>query len=136
MKQVEIIGKFYDNHSLAIINREIAIRLSDKEKYPDIKLAITPMDQYDSKHKVKKDSLKILKELEANEVEADIQIRHTYPPMWRWPALDKTKVVYIQPWEYTKIPFEWQYKFEQFADYLITPSQWSMNNFLDSGLSP
>ena len=32
MKQVEIIGKFYDNHSLAIINREIAIRLSDKEK--------------------------------------------------------------------------------------------------------
>ena len=56
--------------------------------------------------------------------------------MWRWPAQSKTKVVYIQPWEYTKIPFEWQYKFEQFADYLITPSQWSINNFLDSGLSP
>ena len=53
MKQVEIIGKFYDNHSLAIINREIAIRLSDKEKYPDIDLAITPMDQYDSQYKVK-----------------------------------------------------------------------------------
>ena len=136
MKQVEIIGKFYDNHSLAIINREIAIRLSDKEKYPDIELAITPMDQHDSQYKIKKDSLRILKELEAKEVEADIQIRHTYPPMWRWPALSKTKVVYIQPWEYTKIPFEWQYKFEQFADYLITPSQWSMNNFLDSGLSP
>ena len=52
MKQVEIIGKFYDNHSLAIINREIAIKLSDKEKYPDIELAITPLDQHDSQYKI------------------------------------------------------------------------------------
>ena len=68
MKQIEIIGKFYDNHSLAIINREIAIKLSDKEKYPDIELAITPLDQHDSQYKIKKDSLRILKELEAKEV--------------------------------------------------------------------
>ena len=37
---------------------------------------------------------------------------------------------------FVKIPFEWQYKFEQFADYLVTPSTWSMNNFLDAGLGP
>ena len=104
--------------------------------YPNINLAITPIDQYDSQYKINKDSLKLLKNLESKEVEADIQIRHTYPPIWRWPAHKKTKIIYIQPWEYVKIPFEWQYKFEQFADYLITPSSWSMNNFLDAGLAP
>ena len=136
MKQVEIIGKFYDNHSLAIINREVALRLNDSEKYPNINLAITPIDQYDSQYKINKDSLQLIKDLESKEVEADIQIRHTYPPIWRWPAHKKTKIIYIKPWEYVKIPFEWQYKFEQFADYLITPSSWSMNNFLDAGLAP
>ena len=80
---VEILGKFYDNHSLAIINREIAIRLQDKEKYPNINLVITPIDKYESQYKVNKDTIKILKELEAQEIEADIQIRHTYPPIWR-----------------------------------------------------
>ena len=136
MKKIEIIGKFYDNHSLAIINREVAIRLADKTNYPNIDLAITPLDQYNSEFKVSKESIKTLKELEGKEVEPDIQIRHTYPPIWRWPAHNKTKLVYIQPWEYTKIPFEWQYKFEQFADYLVTPSSWSMSNFLDAGLPP
>ena len=133
MKKIEIIGKFYDNHSLAIINREIAIKLSDKSNYPDIEIAITPLDQPNSEFKVNKESIKTLKELEGKETEPDIQIRHTYPPIWRWPTHNKTKIVYIQPWEYTKIPFEWQYKFEQFADYLVTPSGWSMSNFLDAG---
>jgi glycosyltransferase involved in cell wall biosynthesis len=135
-KNIEIIGKFYDNHSLAIINREVAIRLGDEEVFPNINLTITPVDQFNSVYKIKKDHIKKLKELESKESKPDIQIRHTYPPIWRWPVSDKTKIVYIQPWEYTKIPFEWQYKFEQFADYLITPSQWSINNFLDAGLSP
>ena len=136
MKQVEIIGKFYDNHSLSIINREIAICLGNKEKYPNIELMITPIDQYDSQYKLNKTVLQNLKELEAKEIEADIQIRHTYPPIWRWPSQKKTKIVYIQPWEYSKIPFEWQYKFEQFADFLVTPSNWTINNFLNAGLSP
>ena len=64
MKKIEIIGKFYDNHSLAIINREVAIRLADKTNYPNIDLAITPLDQYNSEFKVSKESIKTLKELE------------------------------------------------------------------------
>ena len=39
---VEILGKFYDNHSLAIVNRNIAIELS---KYHNV--FITPMDIFD-----------------------------------------------------------------------------------------
>ena len=32
---------------------------------------------------------------EINEIiEADIQIRHTYPPIWRWPVHKKTKIIF------------------------------------------
>ena len=83
--------------------------------------------------------LKKLKKLEAKDLgesNPDIQIRHTYPPVWNWPVGDKTKVIYIQPWEYPKVPFEWQYKFETFADGLIVPSNYIKQIFLDGGLSP
>ena len=39
--KIEIIGKFFDNHSLSIINREIATRLSDK-----FDVYITPVDPF------------------------------------------------------------------------------------------
>ena len=45
---IEIIGKFYDNQSLTIINREMAIGLS---KLHDV--YITPLDQIDAEAKVK-----------------------------------------------------------------------------------
>lgn len=135
MIKVEILGKFYDNHSLAIINRKIAIELS--KFVNDVKLFITPLDRYNSIHKVSKDEIKVLKSLEnRNDEEPDIQIRHTYPPVWRFPVSKKTKVVYIQPWEYSKIPLEWQYKWENFADAVITPSMWTGDKYLDAGLNP
>ena len=49
---------------------------------------------------------------------------------------DKTKIVYIQPWEWSRVPFEWQYKWETFADAVITPSQWTANVYSEGGLSP
>lgn len=134
MINVEIIGKFYDNHSLAIINRKLAIGL---DKVDDINIFITPLDIYSPENKTNKDEIKILKKLERKtEVEPDIQIRHTYPPIWRWPSSNKTKVLFIQPWEYSKIPFEWQYKWENFADGVITPSMWTGDKYLEAGLNP
>ena len=132
--KLEFIGKFYDNHSLTIINRNIITRLSKK-----FDVFITAMDQYDPQYKIATDTVKELKKLEAKDLgesSPDIQIRHTYPPVWNWPVGDKTKVVYIQPWEYPKVPFEWQYKFETFADGLIIPSNYIKQIFLDGGLSP
>jgi len=132
---IEIIGKFYDNQSLTIINREMAIGLS---KLHDVYL--TPLDQIDAEAKVSKSKIKKIKELEQKDLGEDIvpeiQIRHSYPPVWRWPVDEKTKVVFIQPWEWQKIPFEWQYKWEQFADALIVPSMWEADNILNSGLNP
>jgi glycosyltransferase involved in cell wall biosynthesis len=135
MITVEILGKFYDNHSLSIINRRLASEL--KNYNSQIDLFITPLDTYSASHKLHKNDVKLLKNLESNSgKEPDIQIRHTYPPIWRHPVSKKTKIIYIQPWEYSKIPFEWQYKWENFADAVITPSMWTGDKYLDAGLNP
>ena len=131
---IEFIGKFYDNHSLTIINRNLAIRLSEK-----FDVYITPLDQFDPQFNISTEIVGELKNLEQKDLgdEApDIQIRHCYPPVWNWPTHSKTKVIFIQPWEYPKAPFEWQYKFETFADALIVPSNYCREVFTKGGLNP
>ena len=100
---IEYVGKFYDNHSLTIINRNLITRLAKK-----FDVYMTPLDQYDSEFNISSQVVGDLKKLEQKDLGEeipDIQIRHTYPPVWNWPRHDKTKVIYIQPWEYPKVPF-------------------------------
>ena len=135
---IEFIGKFFDSHSLSIVNRNIVKYLSSHSD--KINLAITPLDTFDIRHnRLSKEELSLIKKLSLTELpvkEPDIQLRHSYPPIFRWPLSNKTKVIFIQPWEFTKVPFEWQYKFETFADALITPSKWTANIYLSGGLNP
>jgi glycosyltransferase involved in cell wall biosynthesis len=131
--QIEFIGKFYDNHSLSIVNRNIVLQLLKKGQ----NVKIVALDSYDPSYKLDKQDVKILKQLETVESDnPDIQVRHSYPPIWTWPIHESTKVIYIQPWEYPKAPFEWQYKFETFADALIVPSTFVSNVFSKGGLNP
>lgn len=129
---IEILGKFYDNHSLSMINRNLALGLAKQ----NINVSIIAIDSYDPKFNLEKTIVKDLKSLENKQLKADIQVRHTYPPIWEWPENDSTKIVYIQPWEFTKAPFEWQYKFETFADALIVPSNFCASVFKKGGIKP
>ena len=130
---LELVGKFYDNHSLSIINRNLALKLKEL----GVTFCITALDQYNPESGLSKSDVKTLKELEKVEFEEiDVQVRHSYPPIWQWPVSEKTKVVYIQPWEFEKALFEWQYKFETFADALIVPSNYIANVFRSGGLKP
>lgn len=133
---IEIVGKFFDNHSLSIVNRNIVLNMYNMLG-DDFRLCITPLDTYNPESGLDKKEVKILKELAGVTLEdVDVQLRHSYPPIWQWPVSEKTKVVYIQPWEYEKVPFEWQYKFETFADALIVPSKYIANVFSTGGLNP
>lgn len=130
---LEFLGKFYDNHSLSIVNRNIVLALYAK----GIRVKIIALDSYNPQYALNKKDVKILKELEdITQDPADIQLRHTYPPVWAWPEHKNTKVVYIQPWEFSKAPFEWQYKFETFADALIVPSNFCSRVFSKGGINP
>lgn len=134
MINVELIGKFYDNHSLSIINRNLVLLLGKNTNY---NITINPLDSITDTCTISKNTLKTLKAFERRDIgDIDIQIRHFYPPIWRWPVSDKTKIIYIQGWEFSRVPFEWQYKFETFADHVVTYSNWSRERFLESGLRP
>jgi glycosyltransferase involved in cell wall biosynthesis len=129
---VQFIGKFFDNHSLSIVNRNVALEL---QKY--VNLSILPLDKFEAQHKVDTTQVEALTALtQKNHNSPDIQLRHSYPPIWKWPENNNTKVVYIQPWEFMAVPSEWQYKFETFADGLITPSTWTTEVFKNSGINP
>lgn len=80
---VEFVGKFYDNHSLTIINRNIATRLA---KTFDV--YITALDEYDPQFNIELSLLSEIKNLEQKDLgdqSVDVQIRHSYPPVWNWP---------------------------------------------------
>lgn len=131
--KIEYIGKFYDNHSLSIINRNLVMELLKR----NAEIIINPLDEITDDCTLDKETLKTLKSVERKDIgEIDIQIRHTYPPMWRWPVSDKTKIIFIQGWEFSKVPFEWQYKFETFADHLVTYSNWTRDRFVEGGIDP
>ena len=48
--KLEIIGKFYDNQSLSIINRNLLLEMDKKE----IDVFITPIDSFDPKYNLDK----------------------------------------------------------------------------------
>lgn len=127
--RVNFIGKFYDNHSLSIVNRNLALQLN---KQIDVKIQALDSPKYENK--VSAQDIETLKTLESNRLDPDIELRHSYPPSWLWPKSDNTKIVYIQPWEFMAIPSEWQYKFDTFADAIITPSEWTANVYKLAGI--
>ncbi len=129
--QVEFIGKFYDNHSLSIVNRKLACELGKI-----INLNVIALDAPNSEYKVNPDEIDYIQSIESQAEIVDVQLRHSYPPIWRWPESDATKVVFIQPWEFPSIPSEWQYKFDTFADAVITPSLWTANIYKNAGIDP
>ena len=128
---LELLGKFFDNHSLSIVNRNVALGLSTKHS-----VSIIPLDKPDPEHKVPIETIDSLVSLTATKTAPDIQIRHSYPPIWNWPESPNTRVVFIQPWEFSSIPSEWQYKFDTFADAVITPSEWTRQAYIRAGIDP
>ena len=130
--KIQFIGKFFDNHSLAIVNRNIALNLKD---YVD--LSIIPLDAPNSEFKVDGDQIEQLLDLaKPTDTIPDVQLRHSYPPIWKWQDSPTTKIAYIQPWEFMAIPSEWQYKFDTFADAIISPSTWTTEVYKNSGINP
>ena len=71
---VELLGKFYDNHSLSIVNRYLALEL---DKHIE-KVYISPIDNYTPEAKIDADFLDRLEDLKpkgSETIAPDIQIR-------------------------------------------------------------
>lgn len=127
---VNIVGKFFDNHSLSKVNRYVALELA---KYTTT--SIMALDSPKIENLLNIDEIEALESMN-NSIDSEIMLFHSYPPIFRWPDNKQAKVVYIQPWEYSVIPSEWQYKFQEYADLLIVPSKFTADAYLNAGIDP
>ena len=91
MINLEILGKFYDNHSLSLINRQLAVHLNSCS---DFNVFLTPLDNINPNCNVDVSTVKLIKKLANKEEKViDVQLRHSYPPISNWPTDKNTKVV-------------------------------------------
>lgn len=98
-------GAQIQNHSLAIVNREVCYRLG---KDPDIQLKILPYGN-DTMYNKQNQQHRFLRSLytENLQEEVDVTVRHQWPPNLIAP---KSGVwVLQQPWEYGSLPKSWKY---------------------------
>lgn len=134
MINIRFISKIYDNHSLAIVTRKLCLELL---KNPAFNITVYPLDTVNPDYKVNKEELIKIKPLINKPLEhCDIEIRHSYPPILNWPVEKNTKIVFIQPWEWNRVPYEWKDVFQNFADALFVPSTWVSNVYTNAGINP
>lgn len=100
-------GKLTGTHSLSIINYHV-VRELQRNGHHNIHLKIREGIDY------------------------DVEIRHTYPPNFKTSVAKK--LVFIQPWEFNKVPMEWVYQFNRKADLLIVPSAYNKEIYENAGI--
>lgn len=130
--RIKIQGTFNNFSSLAQINQSLALHLSQNHN--------VTVEDVGWKSKVCYNDDIIAPQIEAltntSSHSVAVEIRQNYPPRWHWPTHAETKIIYIQPWEYSRVPLEWIGKFETFADHVIVYSEWNRQTYINAGLDP
>jgi FkbM family methyltransferase len=128
---VALEGSFLDFGSLSHVNRELSRQLA---KQPGISLTcaaknIVPPEL--AHHRSLVETARRLKYPAPKN--AQITIRHAWPPNWERPASGKW--VLIQPWEFGVLPEEWLKRLGD-VDEIWTPSQYARRVYVESGVDP
>lgn len=135
--RIRLEGEFFAGHSFANINEQLAKHLATS---PGIELCLTrlfapfPSDPHllpniDRRHLLYSN----LAEYFGREIgNADVVIRHAWPPNWTKPAVGKW--VHIQPWEYGRLPAEWRRPLIEDVDEVWVMSEYVRNVYLQSGI--
>ncbi|HPJ95104.1 MAG TPA: glycosyltransferase [Deltaproteobacteria bacterium] len=117
------------HHSLALVNRELCLRLIEKgcevSIIPYEKDQFTPKEEPRFKPIVKKTK----KPLSGP---ADVHVRHQWPPDFNPPA--EGHWVMIQPWEFGSIPQEWVRHMATIVDEIWVPSHYVRDCYISSGV--
>jgi len=118
-------------HSLALINREITLRLMDKGY--DVTLIPFETDEIDPASDPR--FLRIQERTSQTIPEkVDLYVRHRWPPDWTPPA--KGHWVTMQPWEFGSLPVSWIEPLNSLVDEIWVPSSYVRECFITSGIVP
>ena len=119
MLSLLLTGTFASNHSLSKINFNLAKCFKENDA---IDLYLNAIDK------------KYISGLDFDKKchTPDIELRHYYPPTFE-KSIAK-KLVYILPWEFSRVPFEWIYYINNVFDLLVVPSQYCKTIYIQNGV--
>src|SRR5262249_34234687 len=124
-------GDLWAVHSLALVNRELCLRLAERGQ----ELTLLPSDAPE----IRSESPP-LPALLAERVDggpptsggAAVHVRHQWPPVWTPPR--EGRWVLIQPWEYGSLPREWLGPLSREVDEVWVPSQSVRDAYVRGGV--
>ena len=115
-------------HSLAFVNREICTRLMDN---PNFDLGIIPYES-DPNFPLDEGLVQIQSRIASDDSQADITVRHQWPPKWSVPKTGKW--VIFQPWEYGAIPRQWYIPMKHWVNEIWVYSTYNKACYVQSGI--
>ena len=126
-------GAFFVQHSLALVNRELALGLLDTPEFAgqfDLRIdhyeAPLPDLQAEARF------APLASRMSASTVAPALTVRHRWPPEFSHP--ESGKLVLIQPWEFGSLPRHWVSAIERGVDEIWVPSQFVRDTYITSGV--
>jgi O-antigen biosynthesis protein len=117
-------GSFLDHGSLSHVNRELtdALNLLSDFQIERVGGAARPSHGFEN----------LAEKISATAShDADITVRHAWPPNWTRPARGKLAV--IQPWEFGALPAEWVQQARNVDEFWV-PTNFVRNCYIESGV--
>ncbi len=123
-------GSQFVTHSLALVNRELCIRLTQD---PDIDLSIIPYEPHQFGPDTDPRFEHIVRHLNRPlSRPADVHVRHQWPPNFTPPP--EGHWVIIQPWEFGSLPKRWVEVMSTQVDEVWVPSNYVRKCYIRSGI--
>ncbi len=116
-------------HSMALINRELCLRLIDAGHELSILRYLPEEFGVEKDPRFKKLAARVRAPLSRP---AEIHVRHHFPPDFNPPP--EGRWIMIQPWEYGRIPQEWVEPMSRLVDEIWVPSRYVMKSYIASGI--
>jgi|WetSurMetagenome_2_1015567.scaffolds.fasta_scaffold00092_33 GT2 family glycosyltransferase/glycosyltransferase involved in cell wall biosynthesis/tetratricopeptide (TPR) repeat protein len=122
-------GSQFVRHSLALVNRELCLRLIEAGS----EVSIIPYEQDQFTYKDEPRFKPIFERTKkALSGPADVHVRHQWPPNFTPPP--EGHWVIIQPWEFGSVPKEWVCRMETSVDEVWCPSNYVRDCYIKSGV--
>ncbi|MBI5579455.1 MAG: glycosyltransferase [Deltaproteobacteria bacterium] len=129
VKRIAWEGSQFVRHSLALVNRELCIRLIDS----GCEVSIIPYGKDDIHPDADPRFMRIVQRTQkALSGKADVHIRHRWPPNFQPPR--EGYWVNIQPWEFGSLPEEWIRPMTTMIDEMWVPSSYVRECYIRSGV--
>lgn len=122
-------GPQFSYHSLALINRELSLRLMNAGFELSIHNTAKELSDYKIEHKYQRLASMVNRSLTSP---VGCHIRHQWPPDFTPP--DEGHWIMIQPWEYGSLPKEWVTPMRSALDEIWVPSTFVRESFIRSGI--